>query len=269
MDYHLKEPSASLSPFIRSFWSLNDDSSQSGKEKIIPDGYPELIFHYADPYRVNISGQWELQEKELLAGQIRNHFFLENTGKTGMFGIKMQPTAPRELFDLQMDLLTDKVVPLKGELLQTLSPLKQIACSSAGFEEKVSAAENWFTAYLEQKEIKENPVRTVVSKIIDSQGVISVDDLQEYTSVSMRSLERNFKMAVGLSPKFYIRIIRFSNIFRSVEEDSKWSDIVYQCGYYDQSHFIKNFKEFSGKNPSDYGFDEKTMANFFLSPPKN
>ena len=47
-------------------------------------------------------------------------------------------------------------------------------------------------------------------------------------------------------------------------KDFDWSDVSFLAGYYDQSHFIKNFKEFTGENPSDYGFNDINMANFFL-----
>ena len=72
------------------------DSGDDGairEEKIIPDGYPEMIFHYKDPYFIDIEGQWQKQDRYLLAGQIRNHFFLKNSGRSGIFAIKLQPTA--------------------------------------------------------------------------------------------------------------------------------------------------------------------------------
>jgi len=59
MYYHFQEPSSSdLSYFIKSFWSFENDDLTITEEKIIPDGYPELIFHYKDPYQINIKGHW-------------------------------------------------------------------------------------------------------------------------------------------------------------------------------------------------------------------
>ena len=80
-----------------------------------------------------------------------------------------------------------------------------------------------------------------------------------------RQIERLFSKYIGLSPKFYSRIIRFSHIFELMRsKDNSWGDLVYKSGFYDQSHFIKNFKEFTGEDPSSYGFEEKNMANFHL-----
>ncbi|MDY8135884.1 helix-turn-helix domain-containing protein [Aquimarina sp. 2201CG5-10] len=80
-----------------------------------------------------------------------------------------------------------------------------------------------------------------------------------------RNLERFFKTYIGLTPKFYSRVIRFSNIFKLIQQEGfNWASIAYLAGFYDQSHFIKNFKEFTGEEPSKYGFEEENMANFFL-----
>ncbi|NQY35322.1 MAG: AraC family transcriptional regulator [Alteromonadaceae bacterium] len=82
----------------------------------------------------------------------------------------------------------------------------------------------------------------------------------------MRQLERYFKQAIGLPPKLYCRIIRFAYIFKLIStNNSNWSEISTQAGFYDQSHFIKNFKEFTGEEPSKYGFKAENLANLFLN----
>ena len=101
--------------------------------------------------------------------------------------------------------------------------------------------------------------------LIDSKGEIPIQEVVNLSGISERSLERYFKHHIGLSPKFYCRILRFANVFKLIQSDGfNWSDIAYLAGFYDQSHFIKNFKEFTGEEPSNYGFDAQNMANFFL-----
>lgn len=268
MEYFLKEASPLFSDFIKSFWSFENDDPTITVEKIIPDGYPELIFHYKDPYQINIKGHWELQANYLIAGQIRNYFHLKNTGSTGIFGIKMQPAALQELFGLEMYTYTDQVFPFPEKIKTLLDPIISIAISSSAFEEKVASIETWFKQFTQNTPFKKNLINPVVSKIIASKGLVTVNELKLEAGISERSMERRFKTAVGISTQLYIKIIRFSHIFKTVKEHSKWADVAYLCGYYDQSHFIKNFKEFTGESPSAYGFDEKTMANFFLAPPK-
>ena len=267
MRYFSSAPIPLLSPFIKSFWALENDHPVIKKEKIIPDGYPELIFHYGDPYKINISEQWKMQDTALIAGQIKNHFHLKNTGKSGVFGIKMQPTAIHELFHLDMNSIVDTVIPIPEELKKRFHTIFTIAISKLSFEEKVIQIQEWFSALILKSSTKQHAVSEIVQAIIQTKGKLTLDELSSKSSFSKRSIERYFKKAVGLSPKHYIRIIRFSQIFHHVQaHKNDWSDIAYLCGYYDQSHFIKNFKEFTGERPSNYGFDEKNMANFFLLP---
>tara|TARA_R110002073_G_scaffold128999_6_gene275247 strand:- start:7814 stop:8620 length:807 start_codon:yes stop_codon:yes gene_type:complete len=266
MIYKQASPKKELSEIIKSFWLIDGEGDVTiHKEKIIPDGYPELIFHYGDPYKINISGRWELQAKEIIAGQIRNYFFLENTGESKMFAIKFQPWALQELFQLEMSSITDHVIVIPNEMKVLLSSIQEIVAGELDFEKKVAEIEKWFSEFLEDNKIQMDEKYKVVESILENKGNIQLSEIQTQFNISERSLERYFKRYVGLSPKFYSRIIRFSHIFQLVQEEAiDWADIVFKAGYYDQSHFIKNFKEFTGEDPSKYGFSSETMANFLL-----
>lgn len=268
MIYEQVSSSTKLTHIIKSYWLIDSEGDASvSREKIIPDGYPEMIFHYGDSYRINISGHWKTQHKEIIAGQIRNHFFLENTGVSRMFAIKFQPWALKELFGISMNELTDDVIPFSQKLSQILMEVKEMAISDVPFHKKVKLIEDWFITYMQDSRIQVSPKHQIVSCLIEHKGRVELTHLQEKFDISERTLERYFKTYIGVPPKFYSRILRFSSIFKLIDEAQiDWQDIVYQAGYYDQSHFIKNFKEFTGEDPGKYGFSEKTMANFFLKP---
>jgi len=266
MIYRQSEPIKELQDFIKSFWWIDSEGdAKIKKEKIIPDGYPELIFHYGDPYKIYIDGSWQLQGKSIIAGQIKNYFHLENTGISKMFAIKFQPWTPMLLFQLEMYELTNKVIDIPNELEQLLLPIQKIAMSELHFEEKVSQIASWFLSFITDRHIELTKKELAVDTILQKNGLVNLKEIQHQFEMSERSLERYFKTHIGLSPKFYSRIIRFSHIFQLTQEDNiDWQDIVYKAGYYDQSHFIKNFQEFTGEEPSRYGFSTENMANFFL-----
>ncbi|AOW21078.1 helix-turn-helix domain-containing protein [Urechidicola croceus] len=264
--YFRKGSSTKISGIIKSFWQIdNKESISIVREKIIPDGYPELIFHYGDYYKTNINGVWQTQGLYLIAGQIKNHFFLENTGESKIFGIKFQPWGLSELFKIEMSGLTDKVIEIPDKVLDTLKPVKEISVGSLSFDEKVTKIENWFIEFFSDLDLKSFKGQKAVELIIENKGKAELKNIQSEVGISERSLERYFKSKIGLSPKYYSRIIRFSHIFKLVQSnETDWSDIIFITGYYDQSHFIKNFKEFTGEDPSIYSFFEKNLANFFL-----
>ncbi|MDY8135883.1 DUF6597 domain-containing transcriptional factor [Aquimarina sp. 2201CG5-10] len=150
MIYQQQESQTRLSNIIKSFWMIDSEGDTNiNKQKIIPDGYPKMIFHYKDPYRININGEWHTQKNDLIAGQISNYFFLENTGESGMFAIKFQPWSLKILFDINVFSINDKVIEIDSQILERIHPLKEIAINqSFSFQEKVKRIENWFITFL-------------------------------------------------------------------------------------------------------------------------
>lgn len=268
MFYDRVSPKKSLSTIIDCYWIVENEDSTVFQQKIIPDGFPEMIFHYGDNYRVNISGSWETQSKSLLAGQIRNHFLLENTGTSGMIGIKFKPASITQLFDINMLDLTDKVVELGMELYKQFEPIIKKMDSKALFKKTVRELDSFFEQQTREETENDRIINLAIDLIFQEKGMISVTNLTTKTGVNERKLERLFNKYIGLSPKFYSRIIRFNHIFQLVQEKQvNWSEIAQLSGFYDQSHFISNFQEFTGEDPSKYFFDDPTLANFFLKRP--
>jgi AraC-like DNA-binding protein len=260
------EPSAQLEKVVECYWIIESDEAPH-TQKIIPDGFPELIFHYKDNYKINISGRWELQSKYLLAGQIRKFFHLKNTGTAGMIGIKLKPTALVHMYNLNMREYTDRVVNLETALGSAFNFLIN--------EIKRTPEHDQWIKTIEEHLASQTPAQPeavpddAVNLIFQSKGLITVKELCSQLHLTERSLERIFAKYIGLSPKFYSRIIRFSHIFDLLQKkDPSWNDLVYETGYYDQSHFIRNFKAFTGEDPSKYFFNEPTLANFFMKKGK-
>jgi AraC-like DNA-binding protein len=81
-----------------------------------------------------------------------------------------------------------------------------------------------------------------------------VEGLSRAAGISTRRLARLFSIEVGLTPKLYARVQRFSRVVESIYNSSAvdWSDLAVRCGYFDQAHFIRDFKAFSGLTPGDY-----------------
>lgn len=260
------KPSGNIKTYLKESWVFEDSDPSIHRQKIIPDGYCEIIFHYRSPYKINLNGKWEKQSQTLFAGQISRHFFLENTGASGMIGLKLKPAAPYQLFGLNMDQFKDKVVDLKLILGSIDHQMVQFSNPGTPLRERVKLAELWLLSLLKPDAMRKSKrVMDVVEIIFQQKGLIDIESLSKRIHISKRHLEREFKEVVGLTPKFFCRIIRFNYIFEIMKAgDKSWIDIALQSGHFDQSHFIKNFKEFTGEEPSQYGFNEKNLANFFL-----
>lgn len=260
MHFESREPSAELSSIVKEYWIFENPSVETEEQKIIPDGFSEMIFHYGDPYEINISGKWEEQDRMLYSNQISRHFYLRNTGRSAMIGIKLQPTGFYQLFGSAQSEYTDQVVSL-NTLISVPERTKTLVSPTFSTDQRVERIEEWLNELPKKEDLF---VPKACQLILDNKGLISVEEVAEEFSISKRHLERGFKKEVGIPPKLYIRIVKFSTIFQVMQDDKPWVQVALQSGYFDQSHFIKNFQAFTGEDPSAYGFNEQTLANFFM-----
>lgn len=264
MHYESFAPSDILKHLVKEYWIFENDDPSIQTQKIIPDGFSEIIIHYGAPYRINLSGRWDLQSSMLYSSQISKFFFLENTGRSGMIGIKLHPAAFYELFHKDVSEYTDQVLSLDELLEGQTDELVGIKEQEIPISRRVAIAENWLQSHLQNLRPQPN-IKQCIESIFKSHGMIDIDHMAENVHLSTRQLERLFKKVIGLTPKFYCRIVRFNYIFEVIKEQKdSWIRTALQSGFFDQSHFIKNFKEFTGEEPSNYGFDEVNLANFFL-----
>ena len=107
--------------------------------------------------------------------------------------------------------------------------------------------------------------------IVEKNGMVHIPDLMKDIFMSRRNFERKFFKKVGLSPKYYTRLRRMSYIMNLISGKKKvdWAAIFYQCEFYDQSHFIKDFIEFTGRTPQQYIEANAELANMVDKPGTN
>lgn len=96
------------------------------------------------------------------------------------------------------------------------------------------------------------PFDYALQKIVSCNGLLSIDKAAAIACLSNRQFERYFLQKIGISPKFFSRIVRFSKAYRLKENNPSlnWGTIAHQCGYFDQMHLVKDFKQFAGVTPN-------------------
>jgi AraC-like DNA-binding protein len=265
MSFERISPRTELRQHIECFWIVEDPDASPVVQKIIPDGFPEMIFHFGDPYMIKLNSVWTRQSQSLLGGQMTSHFLLKNTGVSSILGIKFKPAAIALLFNIDMHTVTNRVVSLQGLGHMDLMAFGDLLKNAGQNTNRIAAIEDYLSNYL-CLDRNEPVITAAVEQIFSSNGMAPVTDICKHTCSSERQLERMFKKYIGLSPKLYSRIIRFAHIFQVAHgsKEMNGSELGIASGYYDQSHFIKNFKAFTGEEPSGYFFDESNLANFFL-----
>lgn len=213
-----------LFPYIECLWTCSNQDEQCNIA-VVPDTFTDIILRYnpsKDP-ELFISGEMtKAASVPILTGQ-------------RYLGIRFKPGFLSPLLDMPMSELTDYDVPLQ-DLNPTLHSLLRPL-----MEEPQEAAQLQQMQTVLQKVLRtcngiDPIVEYAMGLIMQSQGTITVRDLATQTGYSSRQLQRLFLKTVGLPPKLFARIVRFHHARKANNA---------MDAYYDQSHFIREFKEFT------------------------
>jgi AraC-like DNA-binding protein len=234
MRYREFAPGGEASRFVECYWELQ--GTEPGEiQRVVPDGHPELILNFGEPFSAFHDGRWHTQPRSFLAGQITGPLLLRASSAAHILGIRLRPAGAAQLLGMPANELTNRTVRLDEVGLKHLAGRRDIA----GIER----------ALLERQSHRDDPLVDHALRLLAGPCDIAVAAGQ--LGISSRQLERQFKRRVGMTPKLYARIKRFQHVFRTLEtEATGWVDAAIECGYYDQAHLIRDFREFAGEPPA-------------------
>jgi transcriptional regulator GlxA family with amidase domain len=118
----------------------------------------------------------------------------------------------------------------------------------------IQVVETFLLHEIKQNSTSIHSVDTVTSNLFRDNFIPSVDDLAESSCQSIRSFERHFKQRMGVSPKYFLKVLRFENAFRMRNKNPllDWFTIAISCGYYDYQHLARDYKDLSGSTPNQF-----------------
>lgn len=124
--------------------------------------------------------------------------------------------------------------------------------NAENFESLKTTADNFMIGLL-SKIKKPVSIDYVIPEILRTGGMVKIDALVKNASMSNRQFERVFKERMGVSAKFYSRLVRFTKawLLKETQPQLNWTQVAYECNYFDQMHLIRDFKEFANANPKD------------------
>jgi AraC-like DNA-binding protein len=267
MIFELIQPPLFLKNHVQYFWTI-----KSTRESLIPvavgplaDGFPGLIFEQNDTSLIKDDRNQQLSEM-ILYGQTVTRKALYLSGKFDIIGVSLYPDALKLIFRIDANELADHCA-YKSDFLNAdeLFLNEQLAVSK-DVSEKIEIISTFLFSRITRNNISRNPaIQYSLTQIMKANGNISLPKLQKELKISERSLERKFMEHVGISPKLYSRICRFQSALRQLKSNSysKLTDIAYDNGYADQSHFIRAFKEFAGFSPYRFNQNSNPIADNF------
>ena len=184
-----------------------------------------------------------------------------------MLVIQFKSSGAYPFLHFPVERLNDKVVPAEEVFGNEILLLREEFIRLQNTADKFKAAEHWLSSRFDpQKEPPKEFLEFI--QLLQVNPVSLLNELVKKYPNTQKQLILNFKKYVGLTPKYYQRILRFNELLQSIHQKQQiaWADIAYQCGYSDQSHFIKEFHHFSGFNPVEFiqrEFNQEEDTNFF------
>ncbi|HKP70295.1 MAG TPA: helix-turn-helix domain-containing protein [Pyrinomonadaceae bacterium] len=259
MNYQESRPTSDLCQIVKCYWALEYDKQHGSQpELVLPDGCPEIVFNLSDRFLRVHSDSEERQPGTLFAGQMSRSIMLRPSGSVKLFGVRLQPAGASSLVNFPVSEITDAIVGFDDACGREGRELEERLNLATTFEERIWIFEAWVRTKRSQTVNRDQLASEASLLIAEGRGSHSISTIANRIGVSERRLERHFKHRIGISPKTFSRIVRFQAVVRSVQNDMTVDvlETALDLGYYDQSHLIRDFREFSGITPQ--AFFERT-----------
>ena len=269
MHYQEYHPPNPLGRFVKCIWTMEGAGEPGpGVERILPDGCSELVFNLADSFvQHSLDGTLRRQPGNLLVGQMRQHILIQPTGRVNLVGVRFWPGGAYPFLNVPQDELAGSVLDAGDVLGNSTRHIASRVGDGATADLRAKQAESALVEMSRRSRCREDePLSQAIGLILRTGGQVSIRYLADQMGTTLRSLDRRFNARVGLTPKALSRIIRFQRVVRALEHKRANRDLLrvaLDCGYYDQSHFNREFKEIAGAEPTSYFSTSNAMSEHF------
>jgi len=214
----------------------------------INTGSPIIIYPNCDKKKpVCITKGW-------LKGLHEKPYGIELGEYTRSISIRFKPCAAYALLLKPMNLISNKIIPAEDMEIPGFTSLHSEFEKNTDPEKIEKIVNDYLKAHIKPKEFDRPRIFNVLQKIQNQKSKAGLPELAEEAGVSTKHLNTLFDKFIGLSPKKFGNILRFNELLQEItkQQNNDWKVISKKFGYYDQSHFIHDFKKFTGLTPSEF-----------------
>ncbi len=257
MDYKTFEPHIDLKSLVSCYWTLEvPKQSEPQKQRIVPDGCVEMAFILGDDIkRYTSEKEFIIQPRAMVLGQTIEPFYIEPTGFVNTFAVRFYPYGFANFISEPINNLVNKETPI-DQLFEkgTADNLEQKIIKAKNTEQQINIIEKFLLERFNDEKTINRIVKDTVDSLLSTNGGISIKSILKNDLSKRRQLERNFKKQIGVSPKQLGKVIRLQTALKMLldPKPENLTDISYKSEYFDQAHFIKDFREFTGTNPKEF-----------------
>ncbi len=269
MDYQVYTPSPDLQSFVKCFWTLDAPAeTEPVKQRVLPDGCMELIFHYGDLFQQFFEdGSSIIQPRSFVFGQISRFIEIAPTGVSGIVAARFLPEGLMPFLCMPVTALDNKAVAIAEVFGEKGVELEEQVITAPDNRKRIALIESFLLSRLADPQTVDRVAKSCVEVIFQSQGQLGMAELAGKLNINRRNMERKFTTAIGLSPKQLSRVARLQTALKLLEQKkfTNLTALAYESGYYDQAHFIRDFKEFAGISPKSFYSDSLRLSSLFVA----
>jgi AraC-like DNA-binding protein len=271
MTIHIHQPSFPLNNFIDRFIYMEGLTFTHTLDRFLPDGNTELIIDLMEtPQYIHDNHTLEIIQvcRHAWVSGVRTRPITIPAGTNNkLLVVAFKKGAAHPFYSFPMSELTDSVVMADLVFGNAISELREQLCSARSVSEMFC----WVEFFLLAKagdQLHANPIskciQHAITHITSQPDVLSFQSLSNHIGYSQKHFIDLFRKQVGVAPKQYLKIMRFQKAIHETTRGHSinWSRLASESGFYDQAHFIHDFKEFSGFTPNEYLQRKNTELNY-------
>jgi AraC-like DNA-binding protein len=257
VQYLSESPGRPIGDFVERFWQISDSPSHR-QERIVPSGTFELVVNLReDEFRIYDAERPAVPQRysgAIVSGAYQRAFVIDAKQHETVVGIHFKPGGAFPFLGTGSDELADRHVDLESLWGTAAAELRARLCDAQGPAERFQLLEKALIARLARHRESHYAVRFGLRVLTGSDANLKIREIAKRAGLSQRRFIQVFEKEVGLTPKLFYRLSRFQRALASLRRTPApdWAGLAFECGYFDQSHFINDFRGFSGLRPSEF-----------------
>ncbi len=225
-------------------------------ERVIPAENIQIMFHYKNPFVVLHNDHSETKQPRSIISGLSNSFSdVSTNGETGVAFVSFHPTGACHFFEFPLFEIENLSIDMSEIFNAEIKMVEEMLYFKKTIQEKVAVIESFLMGHYSPIPAYDNQlIQKGVEIVKHSRGLTSARHLSDCLYTTPKTLERKFSKYLGKTPKQLIKLMRFQGVLRDFghRNDCNTTEYAYNNGYFDQSHFIHDFKAYTGYTPGEF-----------------
>lgn len=232
-------PSDRLAPFVKHYWCISWDLQESYYQDVIPNPCVNIVIE---------------MERSGIYGVASSKYTKHLQGKGRVFGVKFKPGGFYPFIQQPIVSLTDQSRTVSSVFHQDADHITEALLANQPASILIERTEALLKHKLPEYDANIDTINQMILYVQHNKELTKVEQLCEAFAINIRKLQRLFNQYVGIGPKWVIQFYRLQNAAETLDNTRShdWIKLSLELGYYDQSHFIKDFKSIIGQTPDQY-----------------